>query len=724
MDEVNIPAFDVQQTARRIADQQRLEYVRVRAAIDLLEEGNTLPFIARYRKEATKGLEEMELRAIEDALAAAKELADRKATILRSIVEQQQLTPALRDQILACHDRKQLEDLYLPYKPKRRTRATIARERGLGPLADLLLAQKPLGQSRTAILAPYVKPERDVPDEGAALAGACDIVAERWAEDGAVRNWLAEQARRGQIASKVKRGNKNPDPKFEAYFDHQEPVSRVTSHRFLAMQRGEAEGVLSVRVQLADEQLVGQLQRRLVVEPRFEFHRDLLSTVEDAYERLLRPAAESAVLQELKERADIEAVAVFARNLRELLMAAPAGPRVTLGIDPGFRTGCKLAVVDGTGKYLESATIYPTPPRSDREGAARVLEQLLRKHRVELIAIGSGTASRETDAFVTDLLKSTGIEATKVIVNEAGASIYSASELAVAEYPHLDVTVRGAISIAHRLQDPLAELVKIDPKSIGVGQYQHDVNQTLLQKSLQREVESCVNSVGVDVNTASASLLSYVAGIGPKLAARIIEYRDEHGAFTSRDELLKVPKLGRKVYEQAAGFLRIRDGSQPLDDSAVHPESYYVVEKMARRLGLATPQLVGNPALVQQLKPEEFVDDKVGLLTLRDILSELAKPGRDPRKEFRVVQFAEGVNELEDLRTGMVLEGVVTNVTNFGAFVDVGVHQDGLIHISELADRFIRDPSEVVSVGDIVRVKVLGVDLPRRRISLSKKQVQ
>ena len=451
--------------------------------------------------------------------------------------------------------------------------------------------------------------------------------------------------------------------------------------------------------------------------------------MEDCYQRLLLPATESATLQELKERADDEAIQVFAQNLRELLLAPPAGPRVTMGIDPGFRTGCKVAVVDGTGKFLESRTIFPTPPRNDVAGATATLRDLIARHNVQLIAIGNGTASRETDAFVSGLLKELSLQddreppPTKVMVSESGASIYSASELAAHEYPDLDVTVRGAISIAHRLQDPLAELVKIDPKSIGVGQYQHDVNQTLLRRGLEREVESCVNSVGVDVNTASSSLLAHVAGIGPKLAERIVEHRDAHGRFDCRQRLLDVPKLGRKVFEQAAGFLRIRDGGQPLDNSAVHPESYPVVEKMAAKLGVATSQLVGNATLAGKLDAQDFVDEHCGLPTVKDILAELAKPGRDPRSEFKVAQFAEGVNDLEDLKAGMILEGVITNVTKFGAFVDLGVHQDGLIHISELANEYVQAPSDVVSVGDVVRVKVLEVDLQRRRIAVSRKQV-
>ncbi len=716
--------FDLDLTIEQIAAVLGIAEQQVRATVELLDAGNTIPFIARYRKEATHGLDEIALRAVEDALAKARELADRKSTVLKTIDQQGLLTDELRRQIETCMDKSTLEILYLPYKPKRRTRATIARERGLQGLADILLRQEKLSQSRSSVLLPYVNPELEVPDEDSALQGACDIVAEQWSEDAETRHWLVQEATaHGQVASNIKRGKEDETGKFEMYLDHSEPVSRVPSHRLLAMLRGEAEGLLRVGVKLDDPLVLGHLKSRFARNSQFEFHADLLRTVEDCYERLLQPATESAVLQELKEKADEEAIGVFAKNLRELLLAAPAGPHVTIGIDPGFRTGCKVAVVDGTGKFLNSTTIYPTPPRSDMEGATRTLLELIARFDARLIAIGNGTASRETDAFVTQVLRAHQLDVTKVTVSESGASIYSASELASQEYPQLDVTVRGAISIAHRLQDPLAELVKIDPKSIGVGQYQHDVNQTLLRKCLVREVESCVNSVGVDVNMASGSLLSHVAGIGPKLAANIVTYRDQHGRFETRKQLTDVPKLGQKAYEQAAGFLRIREGRQPLDNSAVHPESYYVVEKMADKLHVAPAQLVGNATLVGKLQAHDFVDDQVGLPTVQDILAELAKPGRDPRSEFKVARFAEGVNDLEDLQPGMVLEGVVTNVTRFGAFVDIGVHQDGLIHISQLANTFVEDPSDVVTVGDLVRVKVLEVDLERRRISLSRKQV-
>jgi len=717
--------FDLDQTIREIAERLQVRPPQVRAVVDLLDAGNTIPFIARYRKEATQGLDENALRSIEDELERARELAQRKTVILKSIDQQGFLTPELRQKIEACSNRQLLEDLYLPFKPKRKTRASVARERGLQPLADLLLRQAPLRRSRSEILCPFVDPAKEVPDEAAALQGASDIVAETWSEDAAVRGWLFEQASEfGRVASAVKRGKQEEGRKFEMYYDYREPVKRIPSHRLLAMQRGEAEGFLKVGLQMEDEVVVRQLSRRLVTNPQFEFHRELLTTVQDSYERLLLPAADSAVTQQLKERADDEAIRVFGKNLRELLLAPPAGPQVTLGIDPGFRTGCKLAVVDGTGKFLDSVAIYPTPPRSDVEGAARTLREMIERYGVTLVAIGNGTASRETDAFVAPVLKGLGRPVTKVLVSESGASIYSASELAGQEYPDLDVTVRGAISIAHRLQDPLAELVKLDPKSIGVGQYQHDVNQTALRKCLDREVESCVNSVGVDVNLASASLLSHVAGIGPSLAGRIVEYRDSNGRFGSRQELLEVPKLGKKAFEQAAGFLRIREGREPLDNSAVHPESYFVVRKMAKQLQLDVGQLVGNAAAVSGLKAEEFVDEKVGLPTVLDILEELKKPGRDPRKAFRAAAFDEAVQEMKDLKVGMILEGVVTNVTHFGAFVDLGVHQDGLVHISQLSREYVQNPADVVGVGDIVRVKVMEVDLERKRIALSRKDAQ
>lgn len=714
--------FDLTSAAAEIAKSLKIEARQVKAAVELLDAGNTIPFIARYRKEATKGLDEIALRAIEDLIGKARELCARKNTILKSIHEQSLLTDELQKQIIACTDLQTLEALYLPFKPKRRTRATIARERGLQPLADILLKQAKLNTPKKDLLRKYVQPDNDVPDEEAALAGALDIVAETWADDAETRVWLVEQSfKHGRISSQVKRGKKEEADKFELYTDHSESVSRVPSHRFLAMQRGEDEGILRLSLDLENERVVGEMEAYFLENPQFEFYRELKETVKDCFERLLHPVTQSSVFQTLKERADEDAIAVFGKNLRELLLAPPAGPKVTLGIDPGFRTGCKLAVVDGTGQFLAHNTIYPTPPSNDKLGATKTLLDLIHKYKVELIAIGNGTASRETDAFVSDVIREHKLSVTKVMVSEAGASVYSASELAAKEYPQLDVTVRGAISIAHRLQDPLSELVKTDPKSIGVGQYQHDVNQTQLRKCLEREVESCVNKVGVDLNTASAALLSYVSGIGPKLAENIVQFRNENGPFRKRQQLTKVPKLGAKAFEQSAGFLRIRNGDQPLDNSAVHPESYGVVEKMATKLGIPSEAIVGNATLVQKLTPQEFVNAQFGLPTVMDILEELSKPGRDPRKEFYAVKFSENANSIEDLKVGMVLEGVVTNVTHFGAFVDIGVHQDGLIHISQLSNTFVKDPNEIVSVGNVVKVKVLEVDANRKRISLTRK---
>ncbi|RLT19175.1 MAG: RNA-binding transcriptional accessory protein [Planctomycetota bacterium] len=713
--------FSLNEFTRQTATELNVSIDQIAGAVRLLEDGNTIPFIARYRKEATRGLDERQLRTIEDMLARAKELAARKNTILKTIAEQGHLTPALRSQIEQCTDSRVLEDLYLPYRPKKRTRAAMARERGLQPLADILLGQQRLGGSRKDAIKEFINAEKDVADEDAAIRGACDIVAETWAETPANRQWIVEQVQRGELVSTVKKGKAEEGSKFENYFDCHERVSKMPAHRFLAMQRGEAEGILRVSLSMDDETQQRHLKSRLITNPNFEFRTELEETVADCYKRLLRPAGESVLMQQLKEKADAEAVQVFAKNMRDLLMASPAGPQVTIGIDPGFRTGCKVAVVDETGQFLTSETIYPTPPREEKEKAGTTLLRLIRDYKATLISIGNGTASRETDRFVSDLIRQHSLKTTKVVVNEAGASVYSASETAIEEYPDLDVTVRGAVSIAHRLQDPLSELVKIDPQSIGVGQYQHDVDQTMLKKALDREVESCVNSVGVDANTASPSLLSYVAGIGAVLAKRIVAFRDEHGAFKSRSELLKVPRFGQKAFEQAAGFLRIRDGIQPLDNSAVHPEQYPLVKKMAANLKTDVKTLIGNETLVTSLNVADLISADAGEFTVRDVLHELARPGRDPRSEFKVATFSESIHEISDLHVGMILEGVITNVTKFGAFVDIGVHQDGLIHISQLADRFVRDPSEIVAVGDIVKVTVMEIDPDRRRIALSRK---
>ena len=632
------------------------------------------------------------------------------------------MTDELLAAIESCRDLRQLEMIYLPFKPKRRTKAAIARERGLQPLADLLICQESIGTSRTQLLNQFVNVDLEVPTRDAALQGALAIVAEQWSEDATLRTWMLDDAfASGKVTSNLKRGKKQEAEKFELYFDHREAIGKIPSHRLLAMLRGESEGLLRIGIAMDDGRAVSRMKSQFLHDQRFEFHRDLLETISDCYERLLQPATQSSVLQNLKEQADTEAIEVFGKNLHELLMASPAGPRVTLGIDPGFRTGCKLAVVDATGKFLATSTIYPTPPTSDRESAAKRVLEFINQYKVELIAIGNGTASRETDVFVGDLLKEQGLKLTKVMVSEAGASIYSASEIAIKEFPELDVTVRGAISIARRLQDPLAELVKTDPKSIGVGQYQHDVNQTRLRKCLDRTVESCVNAVGVDLNMASVSLLAHVAGIGPKLAENIVAFRDQNGRFKNRKQLMGVSKLGSKAFEQAAGFLRIRGGVEPLDDSAVHPESYTVVARMAKKLGANPKTLVGDTGLSHKLRPADYVDSRFGLPTVIDIISELDKPGRAPRREFRVVKFDDSIFSIGDLNAGLVMEGVITNVTHFGAFVDIGVHQDALIHISQLSNSFVKDPNEIVAVGDLVKGKVLEVDAARKRISVTRK---
>ncbi len=711
--------FDLKSTADALAASLSVRPQQVLAAAELLLDGNTLPFIARYRKEATGDLDERALRAVEDGLKVAQELAARKTTILKTLEDQKVLDASLRAAVVACTDSRSLEELYLPYKPTRRTRATAARERGLEPLADLLMKQAPPNASRKNILLPFVNDGRGVPDIDAAFQGAADIIADRWAANADARKFALVQVRRGQLISKVKRGKRDDNNRFAEWFDRQESVQRIPSHRFLAMKRGESEGVLRLSIGVDEDFALRRLRGLFLTNPKAALATELRAVVDDCWKRLLHPAAESTVMSELKQAADAEAVEVFARNIRDLLLAPPAGAKVTLGIDPGFRTGCKVAVVDETGRFVETATIYPTAPRNDTDGATATLMGLIQKHKVQLIAIGNGTASRETDVFVARLISKHGLDVTKAIVSESGASIYSASELAVSEYPDLDVTVRGAISIAHRLQDPLAELVKLDPRSIGVGQYQHDVDQKLLNTTLEREVLSCVNSVGVELNQASPSILAYVAGIGPKLAQRIVEFRDQNGPFRDRKSLLKVPKFGAKAFEQSAGFLRIRDSADPLDSTSVHPESYYVVQRMAASLKTYAQNLVGNAQLAGDLSATDYVDDRVGMSTVQDIIAELSRPGRDPRKEFVTATFKEGVDKIEDLQPGMRLEGIVTNVTKFGAFVDVGVHQDGLVHISQLADGFVSNPADIVAVGEVVQTTVLEVDVQRKRIGLS-----
>ena len=714
--------FDLPEVATTIAEQISVQPGQVRNAVELLSDGNTVPFIARYRKEVTRGLDETALRCIEDAVGRARELASRKRTVLKTINEQGQLTEKLRDVILKCNDRQELEELYSPFKPKRRTRAAAAREKGLQPLADILLRQQQLRESADTLLRKFVNPKLQVTDTDTALAGACDIVAETWADASDLRQWMQQRVQRGKIVAAVKRGRKTDGERFAMYFDHSERVERVPSHRFLAMKRGEAEGILRVTIAPDEDYVMPRLQQRLLQNPAFEFADAIKATITDCYRRLLQPAAESTLMQKLRITAEADAISVFSNNMRELLMTAPAGPLVTIGLDPGFRTGCKVAVIDGTGQFLDSATIFPAPPRNDTAGANRTLLDLIQKYDVRLIAIGNGTGSREADAFVAALLGSHDLEVTKVVVSEAGASVYSASELAVSEYPELDVTVRGAISIAHRLQDPLAELVKIDPKSIGVGQYQHDVEEHDLKAGLDDVVVSCVNSVGVDLNTASHNLLAYVSGLGPQLARNIVDHRRDNGPFGSRRQLLDVPRLGKRAYELAAGFLRIRAAKHPLDASAVHPERYSVVDRMATDLECTVAELITQPELRERIDLQRYVDGDLGLPTLQDILAELARPGRDPRQQFEAFAFADGIETMQDLEQDMILPGIVTNITNFGAFVDIGVHQDGLIHVSQLADRYVKDPNDVVKVAQQVEVRVLDIDLDRKRIALSMKR--
>jgi uncharacterized protein len=694
---------------------------QVENTVALLGEGATVPFIARYRKERTGELDEVQIRNLAERFDYYRELAERKVTVLNSIDEQGKLTPELRARIEAVRQKTELEDLYLPYKPKRRTRATMARERGLEPLAGLIAEQAPDGEPEAAAK-PFVDPSKDVPDVAAALQGAADILAEQLSEDADARAMVRRlTGEKGLFCSRVAPGHAEKISKFEMYYDYQEPLKDIPSHRMLAMRRGEKEEVLRLSIQAPEEEIQPLLQIRLVKEEG-PFKPLLMKVAEDAYRRLIAPSIEVELRLEAKQRAEEAAIAVFADNLKNLLLMPPAGSLRVLGVDPGLRTGSKLAAVDDTGRFLEHATIYPHAGKGRLEPARIELLRLVRDHRCEMIAVGNGTAGREMERFVKETLAEAGLTLPVVMVNEAGASVYSASDIAREEFPELDLTVRGAISIARRLQDPLAELVKIDPKSIGVGQYQHDVNQTALKKALDQTVESCVNFVGVDLNTASWALLAYVSGIGETLAKAMVRYREQHGSFPTRKSLLDVPRLGARTFEQAAGFLRIRGGDQPLDNTAVHPENYPVVEKMAADLGLSLTALAGDPLHADRIEPGRYVTPQVGLPTLRDILLELKKPGRDPRRQFETVSFRDDVQEITDLKEGMVLSGTVTNVTAFGAFVDVGVHQDGLVHISHLARRYVKDPAEVVRVGEVVKVKVLSVDVARKRIALSIKE--
>ncbi|NVN98881.1 MAG: RNA-binding transcriptional accessory protein [Geobacteraceae bacterium] len=699
-----------------------LKTAQVLQTVALLQEGSTVPFIARYRKEQTGELDEVQIRMVEEQLTYFLDLEERKLTILKTIEEQGKLTDELRQRIVSSRQKTELEDLYLPYKPKRRTKATIARERGLEPLADIIAAQEILNGTVEELARPFINPDREVPDAAAAIQGAGHILAERLADSAdaraMVRRLTGEQ---GVMTSRVTAACKGKVSKFEMYYDYQEPLKSVPSHRMLAMRRGENEEVLFLAINAPIEEILTGLKSRLILRESI-FSSVLEMVAEDSYKRLIAPSIEVELRLESKDRADEAAIHVFARNLRELLLAAPAGGKRVLGIDPGFRTGSKLAAIDSTGRFLEHVTIYPHVGEGRVPHARQELLRLVKSHSVEMIAVGNGTAGREMELFAKDTLKDAGLVVPVVSVSEAGASVYSASEIAREEFPELDLTVRGAISIARRLQDPLAELVKIDPKSIGVGQYQHDVNQSMLKKSLESVVESSVNFVGVDLNTASWALLSYVSGVGASLAKAITSYRDENGSFLSRKALLKVPRFGAKAFEQAAGFLRIRDAKHPLDNSAVHPERYKLVETMAADLGVSLAQLIADQSLAGRIDLKSYVSEGVGLPTLKDIVEELKKPGRDPRSQFKAAEFRDDIREIKDLVEGLVLQGVVTNVTAFGAFVDIGVHQDGLVHISHIANRYVKDPSTVVKAGDLVRVKVLSADAERKRISLSIKE--
>ncbi|WP_436739753.1 Tex family protein [Streptomyces sp. BBFR102] len=711
----------------RIAEQLGVRERQVRAAVELLDGGATVPFIARYRKEATEMLDDAQLRTLEERLRYLRELEERRAAVLESVAEQGKLTDELRAAIEAAETKARLEDVYLPFKPKRRTKAQIAREAGLEPLADGLLGDP--SAEPLAAAAPFADPEKGVADAQAALDGARAILAERFSEDADLIGTLRERMwGRGRLAAKVREGQEEAGAKFSDYFDFAEPFTELPSHRVLAMLRGEKEGVLELALEPEEPQADPAAPSSYEVEVAARFgiadrgrpgDKWLLDTARWAWRTRITVHLGIDVRSRLRTAAEDEAVRVFAANLRDLLLAAPAGTRATLGLDPGFRTGVKVAVVDATGKVVATDTIYPHVPRNQWDGALAKLAALAEAHQVELVAIGNGTASRETDKLAGELIAAhPELKLTKVMVSEAGASVYSASEFASQELPELDVSLRGAVSIARRLQDPLAELVKIDPKSIGVGQYQHDLSEVKLSRSLDAVVEDCVNGVGVDVNTASAPLLARVSGIGSGLAENIVAHRDGNGPFTSRKALKDVSRLGPKAYEQCAGFLRIRGGDDPLDASAVHPEAYPVVRRMAKAAGGADV-LIGSAATLRSLNAQEFVDEKFGLPTVTDILRELEKPGRDPRPAFRTATFRDGVEKLSDLEAGMVLEGVVTNVAAFGAFVDVGVHQDGLVHVSAMSRNFVKDPREVVKPGDIVKVKVMEVDAARKRISLT-----
>lgn len=700
-----------------IASTLNIKESQVAKTVDLLESGATIPFISRYRKEVTGGLDEVQITAIKEQNDKLNELVKRRGTILKSIEEQEKLTPELKNRIENCWNSSELEDIYLPYKPKRQTRAEIARKKGLEPLANIIMLQQRIDVQSKAQA--FVK--GDVKDVKEAIAGACDIIAEQINEDEYARNSIRNLFQREAVlTSKVVKGKEEEGDKYRDYFDFSEKLNKVPSHRILAIRRGESEGFLRVNVAPDEDAALERLDKRFLKgDNDNEATNYVADAIEDGYKRLLKPSIETEFGALSKEKADEESIHVFTENLRQLLLAAPLGEKRVLGIDPGYRTGCKLVCLDAEGNLLHNETIYPHPPQKETSKAGSKIVKLVMTYNIDAIAIGNGTASRETEHFITNLRYEKNVQV--FVVSENGASIYSASKVAREEFPDYDVTVRGAVSIGRRLMDPLAELVKIDPKSIGVGQYQHDVDQTKLKKSLDLTVESCVNLVGVNVNTASKHLLTYVSGLGPALAQNIVAYRASNGAFRSRKELMKVPRMGEKAFEQCAGFLRIAGAENPLDNSAVHPESYHVVESMAKDLKCTVKDLIDNKELKKSLKLEKYVSDKVGLPTLNDIIDELDKPGRDPRKGIKIFEFDPNIKTIDDLREGMTLPGIVTNITNFGCFVDVGIKENGLVHVSELADRFVSDPTEVVSLHQHVEVRVLSVDTSRKRVQLSMK---
>ncbi|ELS00523.1 transcriptional accessory protein [Xenococcus sp. PCC 7305] len=706
-----------------IAQEFSIAQQNINNALELWTEGATIPFIARYRKERTGSLDELELRNIFERYTYLTELEKRKETILEKISSQNKLTAELKNQIISCLNKTDLEDIYLPYKPKRRTRASIAREQGLEPLAKFIQSLNH-PQAKTVSLEEvaqeYINESQGIENANDALSGAADILAEAVADKAEIRAYLrAYLFKKGVFVSQIKKDFPEGSTKYEMYRKYQYAVSKIPPHNILALYRGEAEKILTVDIKIAEEEVMAYLEGQEILTKSTIIKNFYRAMLKDAFNRLLKPSLVREVRSDRKQYADLESIKTFETNLRNLLLSSPAGMKPTLAIDPGFRTGCKVAALSETGRFIKYQAIFPHSGTQKREQAKRIVQDFISKYNIELIAIGNGTASRETDQFIGESIKELDLKPIKVIVNESGASIYSASDVARQEFPDLDITVRGAISIGRRLQDPLAELVKIDPKSIGVGQYQHDVEQKLLKKKLAETVESCVNYVGVDLNTASTELLTFVSGISGAIANNIVAYRNEKGAFKNRKELLKVAKLGAKTFEQAAGFLRIRNGDNPLDNTGVHPESYQLIKQMATVLNIPVKEISKAEAKLKTLDLKQFVSEKVGLPTIKDAIAELEKPGRDPREQFKYATFQEGINEIKDLKEGMILEGIVTNVVNFGAFVDVGVHQDGLVHISQLANRFVEDPKQIVKVGEVVKVKVLEINEKLQRIGLS-----